>query len=452
MSRRTLRLAHHARSAAAAAAAGSRLLSSSSLTPAQVEATNTIQLPLSQLWLQASTFHSSAQAEDGCSFIRPQKLQHSLTSLIELGLRRKLVHESGLYHQTILTALKAPGCSAWITTLPTLPVYRMSDASMRLAVRHRLGLLPFDSLVSASCTAPSCTSTPSFLSDPDHFHSCQQQQHTSVMQRHNNIVQVLMDLGVRAGYTAIREPNDHIRPQVRGTKDARGWNEHADILLLKNDERLYIDVSLTRPTAPSFLVLPQSRQFVLHAAAKRSVTKHRKYDELARVNSYQFFAFCMETYGGLVPEGVQLLKKLAKQTTGFESKAALRHAQSRLSVTLQSANATIAEQGAHTRSLDQYRAGGAASKTAGIRFHNRSKIGTFGMPGPTAASLQRKRTRAEALEARDQSARTTLTLLLSPQSTSAFASASACASTSASAFLAAPLDLLRHARMNVAAA
>jgi hypothetical protein len=313
---------------------------------------------------------------------------------------------------------------------------------MRLAVRHRLGLLPFDSLVSASCTAAGCTSSPSFLSDPDHFHSCKQQQRISVLQRHNNIVQVLMDLGVRAGYTAIREPNDHIRPQARGTKDARGWNEHADILLLKNDERLYIDVCITRPTAASFLVLPQSRQFVLHAAATRAVIKHRKYDELARVNSYQLFAFCMESYGGLVPEGVLLLKKLAKQTTGVESKAALRHAQSRLSVTLQSANATLADKGAHLRSLDQYRVGGAASKTAGLRFHIRSKIGTFGMPGPTAESLQRKRTRAEALEAQDQSALPHITSLLSPQSTSAIASASAS--------LTPPLDLLRHARMNSA--
>jgi hypothetical protein len=85
----------------------------------------------------------------------------------------------------------------------------MSDASVRLAIRHRLGLLPYESLARTKCI---CRFNTRFADDPDHFHSCDKFKTSVLNQRHNNIVQVLQDLAVNAGFIAIREPNSHIRP------------------------------------------------------------------------------------------------------------------------------------------------------------------------------------------------------------------------------------------------
>lgn len=108
-------------------------------------------------------------------FLSADSLQHEATFQIEERIFTQLHKKSIPYRRALLTSLTTPNCSSWINVLPTQPTYHIVDASMRLATRHRLGLLPFDVLRHDSCI---CKTNPLFAVDPDHFHSCEKLRRT----------------------------------------------------------------------------------------------------------------------------------------------------------------------------------------------------------------------------------------------------------------------------------
>ena len=183
-----------------------------------------------------------------------------------------------------------------------------------------------------------------FNVDPDHFHSCEKTRRACNNQRHNNIVQVIIDLARAAGFIAIHEPNSHIRPDSSSDAPSliEGFNKHADMLLLKHDMKLYIDVVITRPTNATHLrKSPRVQDTPLASTHSTTQYKHAKYDEIAAVNDYKFFAFTMETYGGISDEAMKLLNLLSSHSHEYPPVEFLQHALCRLSCTLQSSNATI---------------------------------------------------------------------------------------------------------------
>ena len=108
-------------------------------------------------------------------FVLASKLQLALSEGIEHTLYEQCFASCGAHQQAILRSLSEHSdCSAWLTVLPTEPAYRMQDEQFRLAVRHRLGMLPYDDLREEYCLA--CrrrdSSIPLFLTDPDHLHAC----------------------------------------------------------------------------------------------------------------------------------------------------------------------------------------------------------------------------------------------------------------------------------------
>ena len=223
-----------------------------------------------------------------------------------------------------------------------------------------------------------------FIDDPDHFHSCRMLTRTLTLQRHNNIMQVLMDLGRAAGYTVTREPNDHVRPIEQSMPSAKNYNSHADILMMKHDQSIYIDVSITRPTSITNLKSKSCRT-PLNATNARSNAKHSKYDSLSRANNYEMIPFVMESYGGIGAEAVKLIQRLSKQSPTFTPKEFMRHAHTRLSITLQSANAVIAEHGIHQMLSDRLTRGGTT------RSMHRSDIGMRYNLGPSASGMTWRR-------------------------------------------------------------
>jgi len=227
----------------------------------------------------------------------------------------------------------------------------MSGANFRMALRHRLGLLPADSLRDRHCAQ--CKRLPSFTADPDHFHSCPLLRRTACTQRHNDTMDVVMGLARSVGYTAIREPNHHLRPESmqRGALD---YNAHGDILLLKHDERLYLDVSVTRPTSATNLARAAITSEPLIAAKRREREKHAMYDELCALNDYTMVPFVLETYGGLGAEAHALLVKLGRHAE--DGSHFLRHALNRLSVVLQAGNATVAHTGLTVLNVSRHHA------------------------------------------------------------------------------------------------
>jgi hypothetical protein len=278
------------------------------------------------------------------TYLHPHQLQHALTTRLEKQIYKQLYAASDDYHKAVLTALSTPNCSPFLSLLPTQPCYTLTDAAMRLAVRHRLGLLPFDALALPSSSRCNCAAAPSFLSDPDHFHSCSHFKRTFQTQRHNNVMQVLMDLARSVGFYTIQEPNNHIRPDEVAQQPAlsQQYNQHADILLLKHDQKLYIDVSITRPTNASNLSRSATLTTQLVSTRAREREKMNKYSAIADVNGYELIPFVMETYGGLGHAAAALLRRLAQHSREYSPNEFIRHAYARLSVCLQASNANLA--------------------------------------------------------------------------------------------------------------
>jgi hypothetical protein len=101
------------------------------------------------------------------------KLQRDLTGSFETSVWLRLFNSCGPYQQAVLTSLSLNrSTSAWLSMslLTSEPGYRMQDEQYRLAIRHRLGHLPFDDLREeywvgcANCN----TKMPPLLADPDH--------------------------------------------------------------------------------------------------------------------------------------------------------------------------------------------------------------------------------------------------------------------------------------------
>lgn len=122
---------------------------------------------------------------------------------------------------------------------------------------------------------------------------------------------------------------------------ADGYNEHADLLLLKHDLKLYIDVSVVRPTATSHLSHQAILNRPLTCTRRREADKRKKYDAIARANDYQLIPFVLETYGGIGADASKLLKQLARHSREYSSASFLLHARKRLAVTLHSSNANV---------------------------------------------------------------------------------------------------------------
>lgn len=267
----------------------------------------------------------------------------------------------GPYQQAIVRSLSAaPQSGAFLSVLPTERAYRLTDEQMRLAVRKRLGMLPAASLATDSCLSCHARNTvnePRFLDVPDHFHACigKAPAGSSGTSRHHRLVDVLGGLARSVGYTVIREPpfeeiavaSSEVDPRTGESFEAESIRRddlRGDLLLIRGDERLLIDVTVVRPTAPTHLnnptLAPQANGLATAAAAERA--KHAKYDEACRLRRWKMIPFAFESYGSLGSEARRLLNTLASKSDEVSAQAFLQHAAASLSVALQASNAAIA--------------------------------------------------------------------------------------------------------------
>ena len=157
--------------------------------------------------LRASTTAGSERllrASRAGSSLSATKLQSELTRSLEATAWFELFSGCGRYKQAILTALtlNSPS-SAWLSPPPLSiqPAYRLRDDDYVQAVRHRLGLLPYDNLRDALCVncADRNLETLALLIDPDHVHSCKLQQGSTVRRRHDAIKLALAELARSCG-------------------------------------------------------------------------------------------------------------------------------------------------------------------------------------------------------------------------------------------------------------
>ena len=321
------------------------------------------------------------------AFLQNAYLQKDATFMAEEHARKQFLESASPYQRVLQTACSAPQASIFLTTLPTQPCYTLDNESMRLAIRHRMGVPSSDSLLSRSCFCGNHAST-----DPDHFHSCTFTRGSSLTQRHDHLVNALADLAQKfCEFVVTREPNDHLRPaEIEAEAEKRSLlaeqgdftlelpehhNRHGDLLLVRHDKKLYIDVSVLRirPTNASTLKSLTSAQTVpLVATRTREKQKHLKYNLICETNEYKMIPFVLESYGGIGVEGHALLQSLSQHSHSMSPAAFLRHAHRTLSVCLQRGNATISLLGQQRLHLKRQKQRLQETRAfAGIRFSHR---------------------------------------------------------------------------------
>ena len=326
---------------------------------------------IAEIWQKA--VRSVQQADS--SLFSIIKLQHDLTRSIEAYVWMKLFNSCGRYQQATLTTLTLnPSTNAWLTALPlsSQPGYRMRDEQFRLAVRHRLGQLPFDDIRSEVCTGCGRRNidAPLLLDDPDHAHSCGMQHGRSVKQRHDALKQVLAELARSCGYHVEVEPQFPTIVEMRLDESSGRITQHidrtnlrGDLLFVRNNVRQLIDVTVVRPTTLTLLghgsTTGGSHIVPLVAASAAEKTKHDKYDTACARHGWKLVPFAMESLGAVGSEATRLLASMSSHSTDKSPDAFLQHAHRMLSIALQTGNATVSSQGTADLLMHSIRRGGS---------------------------------------------------------------------------------------------
>ena len=281
-----------------------------------------------------------------------------------------------------------------MTVLPLTsePGYRIDCTQYRLIARHRLGLLPFDSMRDAACVscAAHTVETPTLLVDPDHAHSCVRQKGTSIDQRHEVLKLLLARLLRSCGWHVEVEPR--FPPRTESSVDADTGaivttavppvDIHGDLLLIRDNQRLLLDVTVARPTCLTQLrrsAHTSASVIPLAAASDAEKRKHRTYGAECAHHGWRLVPFALETYGALGASARRFLEQVSAHSTDRSPSDFLAHATNLLSVALQVGNAHVASRGAAELHLCEYRRGmshlpqGASVRQPGI--YQRSTVG-----------------------------------------------------------------------------
>jgi hypothetical protein len=211
---------------------------------------------------------------------------------------------------------------------------------MCLAIRSRLGMLPALSLRTESCLSCHARNTvhePRFEDDPDYFQAClgRAPPGASVTSRHHRIAGEVAHFARQGGYSVVREPLfDSVVVMATAVDPVTGIEfdqeqvahdtERGDLLLIRGDQRLLIDVTIVRPTAPTHMrnlrLKVTTRGLTCAAAAERA--KHAKYDALCKERGWQMVPFAIESHGAIGDSARQLLQKLASHVDDMSGHSA----------------------------------------------------------------------------------------------------------------------------------
>ena len=165
-----------------------------------------------------------------------------------------------------------------------------------------------------------------------------------------------MALAKSLGFMAIPEPA--FPATKRQLTDATGVTstvvvppskKRGDILLIKNDHRILIDVTVTRPTNITSSSNAQVNCKRLVAARAAEAGKHSLYDAECAQHGWRLVPFAVETYGALGAEAEALLSLMSLDSESSHCSMTksqfMLHAHALISVALQSGNAEVSSVG-----------------------------------------------------------------------------------------------------------
>jgi hypothetical protein len=233
------------------------------------------------------------------------KLQAKLTAQLQLVIHGEFINSVtsiGLGEKARLSAITAKHSSDWIKAVPLMSITTLHDDAYRQAARLRLGLKPHD-LIPRSCVVCQANTH----SDPWHYLTCQGYRKTLLGARHDTIVKAVQEVVQIAGGAVVCEP-----PSV-STEDLR----RPDHLIALDNKLIYTDVSVTHPTAVSYVSQRQSLNS-LQLADKKAQEKIEKYKDIIPVSA-EFNPFIVETYGGIGRHAQKLIDQISVHASEHQS-------------------------------------------------------------------------------------------------------------------------------------
>ena len=269
------------------------------------------------------------------------KLQREITHQLERVVRREFTESKNCTERDTarLLSCSSKGASAFLLAFPSSALLRMADSDVKVAIRLRLGLppLPADQMP-RTCV---CEARSSVTADPWHCMSCVSIRRKAVTARHDCVLNLL------ATFAKTHNCRVEVEPKVHRTKD--GKRKRPDATLTLTEEQIMTDVSITHPTANSY-VRTSRRQ--LGAANARARSKSKKYEEVAASEMCTFTPFVCETYGAVHTDVFELVRKILLNSEVYSDAMGLKNPLSMglsdfiqiISVALQRGNAMIVRQ------------------------------------------------------------------------------------------------------------
>jgi hypothetical protein len=200
----------------------------------------------------------------------------------------------------------------WMQVIPTERILMLRDSDYNLALRFRLGLIPFPSLASVNCVC----GVP-YAEDPFHSLVCTTSSWKEVVHRHNLVLYRLKEIVTRACI-----PN---RLEVSNLHYKRGWRP--DLEMTMSDNRLHIvDVTITHPLTRRWCnkmkntvknIDTRNEKEGAFIAAEQA--KRRKYRTLIHEHGALFSTAALHSTGGMGPELIELLEHIQTSSCTFDS-------------------------------------------------------------------------------------------------------------------------------------
>ena len=267
-----------------------------------------------------------------------------------------------------LRSCSAPEAGAWADALPITPHLRMDDLDVRLTLKHMLGHCTF--LADAPAFPCECGAQVSAAMH-DHAMTCKTIARDKTL-RHDAITISVRRSVTRAGLASTLEPKvysigggaanpDDERPQARG-----------DILIVTDEGRKVVDVSVTHAPAESYAQAAARSNGA--AAAVREREKVRQYQRQGD-QGFTFHPFVVESHGRLGKQAWELvnaLATLAAERGSVSKRAFKRGLLQEVSVALQCGNTRVYAHGnacqARARGLGRRFCHGLRRPTANLRL------------------------------------------------------------------------------------
>ena len=226
-------------------------------------------------------------------------VQRTIMKQINKGHQQCLMNSETDEHKKLqlaarMKSLKMAAANVWLNTIPTDNSLQISDNAVVVASHLRLGIRQIKNLEDIT----HCRCGKSLERGIEHFFTCQYTRNRSLLQRHNNILNLIVKRSREAGCDTYVEPynEEHtLRPDAK--------------IRLTSQEQ-YIDVSFTHPTAESFE--KQSATKGGFAANRRTEEKIKKYEAFDN-----FFPVVFETYGGIPNRTLTWIKDFTRETRTY---------------------------------------------------------------------------------------------------------------------------------------